>query len=87
MGERLRGLTEWRESSVFERFERGTNFKAWHFRILVLSAKNEGRAQRKQPVALGDETARGHAAQESENGRPAALGRGTEFLNSVAAQF
>jgi RNA polymerase sigma-70 factor (ECF subfamily) len=56
----------------FGQFERGTNFKAWLFRILILSAKNEGRAQRKQPVALSDETALNLSTRASDNGPPAA---------------
>jgi len=42
----------------FQQFQAGTNFKAWIFRILILTSRNENRTQRKQPVQLSEESVR-----------------------------
>jgi len=48
-------VTAWQR---FQQFQSGTNFKAWIFRILILTSRNENRTQRKQPVQLSDESVR-----------------------------
>jgi RNA polymerase sigma-70 factor, ECF subfamily len=39
----------------FSSFTRGSNFKAWIFKILIFLSRNEGRAARHQPVSLDAE--------------------------------
>jgi RNA polymerase sigma-70 factor (ECF subfamily) len=40
----------------FDQFTPGSNFKAWIFKILIFLSRNEGRAVRRQPVALEAES-------------------------------
>ncbi len=59
----------------FAQYQRGSNFKAWLFRILILTSKNEMRTQRKQPAQLGDDTAHIVTPNDSEQtGMSAPLG-------------
>jgi len=66
-------LTAWRS---FPKFERGTNFKAWVFRILVNTILNANRrTQRRKEYELADESADAFVAVEREDAWSMLLGK------------